>query len=44
MTIPIKFRFVVATREATKDFWSKTATGRTLSIYQVPIVQAVLFP
>jgi len=44
MTIPIKFRFVVATRETTKDFWSKTATGRSLSLYQAPIVELALFP
>ena len=44
MTIPIKFRFVVATRETTEDFWSKTATGRSLSLYQTPIVELALFP
>ena len=44
MTIPIKFRFVVATRESTEDFWLKTATGRSLSLYQSPIVEVALFP
>jgi GT2 family glycosyltransferase len=44
MTIPIKFRFVVATRETTEDFWSKTATGRSLSLYREPIVEVALFP
>jgi GT2 family glycosyltransferase len=44
MTIPIKFRFVVATRETAEDFWSKTATGISLSLYQASIIEVSLFP
>ncbi len=44
MTVPIKFRFVVAARETANDFWSKTATGRSLLLFQAPIVELALFP
>ncbi len=37
-------RFVVATRESTNDFFTKTATGRSLAFYNPPGVELILYP
>ena len=39
-----KIRFVVATRESEADFLKKTATGRSLSIYNFPFMEFQVFP
>ena len=38
-----KIRIVVATRESRDDFLSKTATGKSLSLYQFPFLELRLF-
>ncbi len=38
----MKIKFVVATRETEEDFWAKTATGRSLSLYRFPFLEVVL--
>ena len=40
----IKIRLVVATRESEDDFFKKTATGRSFSIYNFPFLEFRLFP
>lgn len=39
-----KIKLIVATRENERDFFEKTATGRSLSIYQYPLLEIILFP
>jgi hypothetical protein len=39
-----KIRVIVATRESESNFFAKTATGRSLSIYQSPFIEIRLFP
>lgn len=39
-----KIRLVIATRESESDFFKKTATGRSLSIYRAPFIEVRLFP
>lgn len=36
--------FVVATRESAADFYEKTATGRSLKLYNFPFLEVRLFP
>lgn len=38
-----RIRFVVATRERKEDFLSRTATGRSLALYDYPFVEIALF-
>lgn len=38
----MKIKFVVATRETEEDFWAKTATGKSLSLYRFPFLEVVL--
>lgn len=39
----IKFRFVVATRISSENFWLHTATGRSLALFHSPIVEVSVF-
>ncbi len=39
-----KIRFVIATRESRHDFFTKTATGKSLAIYKFPFVEFLIFP
>ena len=39
-----KIRLVIATRENESDFFEKTATGRSLSLYKYPFLEIRLFP
>ena len=39
-----KIRLVVASRETESDFFKKTATGRSFSIYNYPFLEIRLFP
>ncbi|MDO8715027.1 MAG: glycosyltransferase [Polynucleobacter sp.] len=43
ITKEIKFKFVVATRENVENFWTHTATGRSLALYLSPSVEVSLF-
>ena len=38
-----KIRFVVATRASREEFFRKTATGRSLVVYNFPFIELVLF-
>ncbi len=38
-----KIRFVVATRESQEGFFTKTATGRSLSLFRLPFVELILY-
>ncbi len=40
----IKVKFVVATQASEADFFQKTATGRSLRLYNFPFLQIRLFP
>lgn len=44
MSNQVKFRFVVATRKRADQFWTDTATGRSLLPFRSPIVEVVVFP
>lgn len=41
--LELKVRFVVATRHNRSDFFNKTATGRTLGVYQFPSIELDLY-
>ena len=40
----IKIYFIVATRESEANFWSKTATGKSLALYKSPHLEVNLYP
>lgn len=40
----IKIQFIVATRVSLRDFYSKTATGKSLALYQSPDLSVNIFP
>jgi hypothetical protein len=44
VNVATKVRLVIATRESEDDFFAKTATGRSLQIYQYPFFEVRLFP
>ncbi len=43
MDLPRKFRVVCASRQSNADFAAKTALGRSLSLYRLPMVELRLF-
>lgn len=44
ISLNTKIRLVIATRESQDDFFKKTATGRSFSIYKFPFLEFRLFP
>lgn len=40
----MKIKFVIATRVSSDCFYTNTATGRSLALYQSPLIEVCLFP